>query len=138
MRRVLPQLPRTQKNTETVVTAPEYTEDAQEFVQNVLADRSTPVVMFALEWCEFCWSVRNMFKALNIPFRSIDLDSVAYQNGGKGQKIRAALNAHTGMKTIPQIFIGGELIGGCTELFDSGGPEQRRIASGFGRDSGRK
>ena len=33
--------------------------------------------------------------------------------------LRAALNARTGMQTIPQIFVGGELIGGCTELFDA-------------------
>jgi cysteine synthase A len=33
--------------------------------------------------------------------------------------IRAALLERTGLKTIPQIFIGGEHVGGATELFDA-------------------
>ncbi len=94
-------------------------EMAEAFVQEVLDDGSQPVAMFALEWCEFCWSVRKMFAALEIPYRSVDLDSVAYQEDDRGGKIRAALTARTGYKTIPQIFVGGEFIGGCTELFDS-------------------
>jgi cysteine synthase A len=36
-----------------------------------------------------------------------------------GGKVRAALNARTNMKTIPQIFVGGEFIGGTTETFDA-------------------
>ncbi len=35
--------------------------DAAAFVENVVNNREQPVVMFALEWCEFCWSVRRMF-----------------------------------------------------------------------------
>ncbi|MEM8767157.1 MAG: pyridoxal-phosphate dependent enzyme, partial [Pseudomonadota bacterium] len=77
-----------------------------------------PVVMFALEWCEFCWSARNLFGAMGVAYRSVDLDSVAYQEGELGNKIRAVLAARTGSPTIPQIYVGGKLIGGCTELFD--------------------
>ena len=54
-----------------------------------------------------------------IPYRAIDLDSVEYQQDNKGGKIRAALLERTGLKTIPQIFIGGEHVGGATELFDA-------------------
>ena len=75
--------------------------------------------MFALEWCEFCWSVRKMFSHVGIDYRSIDLDSVDYQKDDWGGKIRAVLAARTGIKTIPQIFVGDEFIGGCTELFDA-------------------
>ena len=73
--------------------------------------------MFALEWCEFCWSVRKLFAKLEIPYRAIDLDSVAYQEGNRGGKIRAVLLDQLGTPTIPQIFIGGEHIGGATDLF---------------------
>ncbi len=95
------------------------TQDADEFVARVLGDRDEPVVLFALEWCEFCWSVRRLFARLKIPYRSIDLDSVEYQRDDRGGRIRAALTAHTSVATIPQVFIGGEFIGGCTELFDA-------------------
>jgi cysteine synthase A len=94
-------------------------EEAQEFVARAISDPAQPVVMFALEWCEFCWAVRKMLARLGIAYRSIDLDSVEYQKDDRGGKIRAALNARTSMATIPQIFVGGEFVGGCTDLFDA-------------------
>ncbi len=75
--------------------------------------------MFALEWCEFSWSVRKLFGQLGIKFKSVDLDSVEYQKGNRGGKIRAVLADKIGVPTIPQVFIGGRHIGGCTELFDA-------------------
>ena len=94
-------------------------DDAREFLQTATHDDDNPVVLFALEWCEFCWSVRKMFAHYDIPYRSVDLDSVAYQDDNKGGKIRAAIQEQTGLKTIPQIYIGGKHIGGATELFDA-------------------
>jgi len=91
----------------------------ESFVAEAITDPDYPVVLFALEWCEFCWSVRKLFQKLGIAYRSIDLDSVEYQRDQRGQKIRAALTARTSMQTIPQIFIGGEFVGGCTDLFDA-------------------
>ncbi|TDJ45118.1 MAG: hypothetical protein E2O50_01970 [Gammaproteobacteria bacterium] len=73
-------------------------------------------MIFALEWCEFCCSVRKVFKKLDIPCRSVDLDCVEFQEGARGQKIPAVLAEKTSMKTIPQIFIGGEFIGGCPPI----------------------
>jgi cysteine synthase A len=93
--------------------------DAEAFVRDVIGDAGQPVVMFALQWCEFCWSLRRMFVRLGIPFRSIDLDSVEYQAGGRGAAIRAAVGARTGAATIPQVFVGGQFIGGCTDVFDA-------------------
>ena len=92
---------------------------ALDFLDEATGDPENPVVLFALEWCEFCWSVRKMFAQYEIPYRSIDLDSVAYQKDNKGGDIRAAIYERTGLKTIPQIYIGGEHIGGATEMFDA-------------------
>jgi cysteine synthase A len=97
----------------------EATPRAAAFVAEATGDKSQPVVMFALEWCEFCWSVRRMFTAYRIPYRSVDLDSVAYQKDDWGGQIRAALAARTTWKTIPQIFVGGEFIGGATDVFEA-------------------
>jgi cysteine synthase A len=90
---------------------------AERFVDEIV--QREPVVLFALEWCEFCWSVRKLFARLGIAYRSVDLDSVEYQPGDRGGKIRAVLAARTGAKTIPQIFIGGTHVGGATDLFDA-------------------
>jgi len=93
--------------------------DANAFVTHTISDPERPVVMFALEWCEFCWSVRKMFARHGISYQSVDLDSVEYQKGNRGGTIRAALSARTSVNTIPQIFVGGEFIGGCTDVFDA-------------------
>jgi len=93
--------------------------EAEAFVSKVTSDPSQPVVMFALEWCEFCWSVRKLFKAFDIPYRSVDLDSADYQKGNWGGQIRNVLKARTRSPTIPQIFVGNHHVGGCTETFDA-------------------
>ena len=98
---------------------PSVTADAEAFVAEVTADAEQPVVLFALEWCEFCWSVRNLFAKLDIPYRAIDLDSVDYQADAWGSQIRAALNAKLCSNTIPQVFIAGEHIGGATDTFEA-------------------
>jgi cysteine synthase A len=91
--------------------------EASSFVEEVIRDK--PVVMFALEWCEFCWAVRKLFAKLDIAYESVDLDSVAFQRNDVGVKIRAVLRDRVGSPTIPQVFIGGTHVGGCTELFDA-------------------
>jgi len=93
--------------------------DALEFLDVTTHDTENPVVMFSLEWCEFCWSVRKLMAEYEIPYRIIELDSVAYQQDDKGANIRAAIQERTGLKTIPQIYVGGEHIGGATEFFDA-------------------
>jgi cysteine synthase A len=116
------------------------TDDAEVFVTDVVADKSQPVVMFALEWCEFCWSLRRLFDKLGVHYRSVDLDSVAYQPGRRGERIRAALTARTGVATIPQVFVGGHFIGGCTDVIDAwnAGTLQRKFdaaGAAFKRDA---
>ena len=90
---------------------------AGRFVEQLIDEE--PVLLFALEWCEFTWSARKLFTRLGVAYRSIDLDSVEYQDEDRGGKIRAALAERLGSPTIPQIFIGGCHIGGATELFDA-------------------
>ncbi|MBE0532025.1 MAG: pyridoxal-phosphate dependent enzyme [Rhodospirillales bacterium] len=98
---------------------PSVTPEARKFVEETIANREQPVVMFSLEWCEFCGSVRKLFANLGVPYRSVDLDSVAYQRDNWGGQIRVALRSLIGSPTIPQVFVGGEYIGGCQETFDA-------------------
>jgi cysteine synthase A len=99
---------------------------ARDFVDSTIGEE--PVVVFALQWCEFCWSVRKMFDALGVAYTSVDLDSVAYQEDERGGKIRAVLAEYTGTPTIPQIYLGGEHLGGATDVlaaFDNGSLQYR-------------
>ncbi|GAB3359549.1 hypothetical protein GCM10027430_31810 [Lysobacter tyrosinilyticus] len=103
---------------EDSVAAPQASAEVEAFVAQLLADREQPLVLFALEWCEFCWSLRKLFAQCGMPYRSVDLDSAAYQRDDRGGQIRAVLAARTGSRTIPQVFVGGEYIGGCTETLE--------------------
>jgi cysteine synthase A len=100
-----------------VTPAPACDEGTVRFVDDTI--RESAVVMFALEWCEFCWSARKFFDRVRVPYRSVDLDSVPFQADDRGGRVRRVLAARTGATTIPRIFAGGEHIGGCTDLFDA-------------------
>jgi cysteine synthase A len=102
---------------------PEPSPQASQFVEQAIRDPEQQVVMFALEWCEFCWALRKFFRAYGIPCRSVDLDSVPFQKDNLGGEIRKDLHRRLGSPTIPQVFAGGVPIGGCTdtlELFRKG------------------
>ena len=116
---------------------PPVTEAANSFVSEAISDDANPVVMFALEWCEFCWAVRKLFDEMDIPYKTVDLDSVAYQQDDWGGQIRAVLSARLGSNTIPQIFISGTHIGGATDTFEAckSGELQKMLAKA-GIDAG--
>jgi len=100
-------------------------------VESILQENQDQVLMFSLEWCEFCWSVRKMLAACDIPYVTVDLDSVAFQDNDRGGKILAVLNQRNDWPTIPQIYLGGEFVGGATDLFDVGkaGELQPKLAA---------
>lgn len=95
------------------------TPKATAFFDEVISDAESPVVLFALEWCEFCWAIRKLFSQLGVPYRAIDLDSVAYQENDWGGQIRAVLANNAGAPTIPQIYINGRHLGGATDTFEA-------------------
>jgi cysteine synthase A len=94
---------------------PEPSPEVADFVARIVADAEQPVVLFALEWCEFCWALRKLFAAAGVAYRSVDLDSTAYQREDRGGQVRAVLRTMTGSVTIPQVFVDGEYIGGCSD-----------------------
>jgi cysteine synthase A len=107
---------------------PEPAPHARQFVDEAIRNSEHPVVMFALEWCEFCWALRKFFDAHAIPYRSVDLDSVPFQKDNLGGEVRKDLHRRLGSPTIPQVFVGGDPIGGCTdtlELFREGALQSR-------------
>ncbi len=93
--------------------------EAEALVQRLLSDPAKPIAFFALQWCEFCWSVRRLFQAAGVPYESVDLDAVGYQPDDLGGRIRTALEKRIGTRTIPQVFVGGEHVGGATEVMQA-------------------
>lgn len=96
---------------------PEPEAKATAFVNATIANHD--VAIFSLEWCEFTWSARKLFDAAGIVYHCVELDSVPFQKDNWGGNIRADLYKRTGSPTIPQIFVGGDLVGGATEAFDA-------------------
>jgi cysteine synthase A len=91
--------------------------EADAFVDTAI--KSHAVVLFALKWCEFTWSVRRMFAELGIAFFSVDLDSGGFQKDDWGGRVRRALQARTGVSTIPQVFVGGAYVGGAADTLEA-------------------
>ena len=93
----------------------------------VCAAKGYPLVVTMAE--NFSVERRRLFDRLQVRYRAVDLDSVEYQQDDRGGRIRAALIARTAVATIPQIFIGGEFIGGRTGLFEAwrGGRAQQLL-----------
>ncbi|MFT4034685.1 MAG: glutaredoxin [Patulibacter sp.] len=65
------------------------------------------VVVYSKVPCPYCVQVERLLQARDIAFEKIDLT-------GDVAGI-ADLSARTGMLTLPQVFVNGELIGGYTE-----------------------
>ena len=66
------------------------------------------VTIYTTEYCPYCVRAKNFLKGEGIPFTEVNLE-------GKPEE-RAALAKRTGLRTVPQIFFGEELIGGCDDL----------------------
>lgn len=92
---------------------------ATRFVADTLAATPDKIIMFALSWCEFCWSVRKLLDQLGVPFISIDLDDPEFRVSHDVSKVRAALAAVAGAPTLPQVFAGGTHIGGCMDVMQA-------------------
>ena len=67
-----------------------------------------PVTVYVTRTCGYCFAARNLLTKRGVSFVEIDVS-------GDDEK-RAWLVGATGRRTVPQIFIGDEPIGGYAEL----------------------
>ncbi len=81
-----------------------------------------PVKLYTTDWCAYCTRAKQLLKKRGIPFEEINVE-------GDHEK-RAWLVQATGQRTVPQIFIGDDAIGGYTELagLDRDGSLSDRLA----------
>ncbi|KAA8530219.1 hypothetical protein F0562_004928 [Nyssa sinensis] len=69
---------------------------------------SNPVVVYSKSYCPFCVTVKKLLTDLGATFKAIELDTES-----DGSDIQGALAEWTKQKTVPNVFIGGNHIGGC-------------------------
>jgi cysteine synthase A len=92
---------------------PVATEEATTWVKNQVG--VAPIVIFSLEYCEFCWTLTSFFDALGVPYHKIDIDNFIYAKDNVGNKYRASLSEWTECKTFPQFFLAGDFVGGAVD-----------------------
>jgi len=92
-----------------------------EAIQRIKAQlESSPVVLFMkgtpdFPQCGFSAQTAAALKACNATFKHV--------NSFEDPELREALKAFSNWPTFPQLYVNGELIGGCdivTEMFESG------------------
>ena len=67
------------------------------------------IVMYSTGWCPYCERARALFARKNLTFREIKLDEEPAERN-------AMLARSGGRRTVPQIFIGDQHVGGFDEL----------------------
>ncbi|XP_041005081.1 monothiol glutaredoxin-S10-like [Juglans microcarpa x Juglans regia] len=70
-----------------------------------------PVVVYSKTWCSYSSEVKSLFKRLGVQPFVIELDEL----GPQGPQVQKVLERLTGQYTVPNVFIGGKHIGGCTD-----------------------
>ena len=65
------------------------------------------VTIYSSDICTLCNSVENLLNVRDIPYEKIMLDEDSAEH--------TALAERSGMTTLPQVFVGGMLLGGYQE-----------------------
>ncbi|XP_046354287.2 thioredoxin reductase 1, cytoplasmic-like isoform X2 [Haliotis rufescens] len=69
------------------------------------------VMIFSKTTCPFCQKVKDLFKTLNVEYTALEIDKLDNMSA-----IQAGLFELTGQKTVPNVFINGNHIGGCDSV----------------------
>ncbi len=69
------------------------------------------VEIYTTKICPYCVRAKNLLNAKDVDFTEIDLTG---DDAGR----EALLKKSNGMRTVPQIFINGQHIGGCDNLYE--------------------
>ena len=69
------------------------------------------VEIYTKTFCGYCWRARSLLEAKGIEFVEYAIDS-------GGPKREEMIQRAGGRTTVPQIFIDGSHVGGCTDLLE--------------------
>lgn len=69
---------------------------------------SASVLIYLTEWCPFCQRAKALLKKKKVNFTEIDVDD--------RPELRSWLVSASGQRTVPQVFVNGQPVGGYTDL----------------------
>ncbi len=67
------------------------------------------VIMYSTDYCPYCAKAKELLHSKNVAFTEIRVDLQP--------ELRDEMIAKSGRRTVPQIFINGQAIGGCDDLY---------------------
>ena len=68
------------------------------------------VEVYTRPWCGFCSRVKRLLNSKSIIFTEIDV--------GRNPELKQTMMERSNRHTFPQVFLNGEHIGDCMELYD--------------------
>ena len=68
------------------------------------------VEVYTRPWCGFCSRVKRLLNSKSIIFTEIDV--------GRNPELKQTMMQRSNRHTFPQVFLNGEHIGDCMELYD--------------------
>ena len=68
------------------------------------------VIIYTTKTCPYCYKAKNLLKSLEISYQEVSVDF--------NSKLRAEMATKAGKTSVPQIWFGGDHIGGCDNLHE--------------------
>jgi len=69
----------------------------------------TPTEIYTKDYCPYCHRAKELLNIKGVPFIEYDVT--------RDSALETQMQQRAGRHTVPQVFIGGKLIGGCDDLF---------------------
>ncbi|XGW17284.1 hypothetical protein V3C99_002135 [Haemonchus contortus] len=77
---------------------------------------SAPVMIYTKDGCSFCTRAKNLLKEEKIEYTECNIDRIKETNPDEYKPRVNGLVYMTRQTTMPQVFICGRFVGGCTDL----------------------
>ncbi|KAJ3406215.1 hypothetical protein HDV05_006123 [Chytridiales sp. JEL 0842] len=84
---------------------------AKELTETLIS--SNAVAVFSKTYCPYCTKAKRLLDSLGIAYKAYELD-----NADNGSEVQGYLASKTGQRTVPNIFIHGQHVGGCDDLHE--------------------
>ena len=77
-------------------------------MSTLISDSGSPVKMFTTRFCPYCVAARRLLEQLGIEFEDVAVDG--------DSELRRDVMTASGQRTVPQVWVGEQHVGGYTEL----------------------
>ncbi|KAG5438451.1 hypothetical protein PCK2_000953 [Pneumocystis canis] len=84
-------------------------ENIKDYVENLITTHS--VVIFSKSFCPDCYEAKDLFDRLGVKYHALELDKM-----DEGSDIQSYLFEKTDQRTVPNIFINTQHVGGNSDL----------------------